>query len=157
MVPLVVACGCVAPSPMPLTVAGTVRDANGPIAEADVRLTAYENDRCVQLARSAASPSKEDREALRVCARSLGEANTDEAGRYTFANVSPGQYDITIIWTLRPGQVVPADPVFQQGQYAIVIVTNRDGTWTVTARSEIVALPDQWDTIQDFTFQPPIP
>jgi hypothetical protein len=100
-------------------------------------------------------PSQEDRQALRECVRPLGEAVTDEAGRYTFANVRPGSYDVTITWTLRAGQPVPSDPVFQQGPYAVVIVRNREGTWTVTARSEVVALPDQWHTLQDFTFQPP--
>ena len=153
-------CGRLAPlatAPMPLTLAGTVRDAGGPIAGAQVQLTAYENDRCVLLARIAAPQSEQDRQALRACVRPLGEATTDEAGRYTFANVHPGSYDVTITWTLRPGQPVPNDPVFQQGPYAIVIVTNRNGTWTVTARSEIAALPDQWHAIQDFTFQPPRP
>ena len=140
---------------MPATLAGTVRDAGGPVAGARVRLTAYENDRCIALARSAVPPSQEERQALRACVRALDAVVSDEAGRYTFANVRPGSYDLTITWTLRPGQAVPADPIFQQGAYAIVIVRNRDGTWTVTARSEIVALPDQWDAIQDFTFQPP--
>jgi hypothetical protein len=151
-------CGSLAPlatAPMPATLAGTVRDAGGPIVAARVRLTAYEDDRCVALARSAASPSEEDRQALRECARPFGEAVSDEAGRYTFANVRPGSYDVTIAWTLRPGQAVPGDPIFQQGAYAVVIVRNREGTWSVTARSEIVALPDRWDAIQDFTLQPP--
>ena len=62
---------------------------------------------------------------------------------------------MTITWTLRSGQAVPPDPIFQQGAYAVVIVRNREGTWTVTARSEIVALPDRWDALQDFAFQPP--
>lgn len=151
-------CGSLAPlasAPMPLAVAGTVRDANGPVAGARVQLTAYENDRCVLLARSAESPSEQDRQVLRDCARPVGEAVTDEAGRYTFANVHPGSHDVTVSWALRSGQAVPGDPIFQQGAYAVVIVRNRDGTWTVTARSAIVALPDQWDALQDFTFQPP--
>jgi hypothetical protein len=151
-------CGSLGPlatAPMPLTLAGTVRDAGGPIAGAHVRLTAYEHDRCVALARSAAPPSEQDRQVLRECATPFGEAISDEAGRYTFANVRPAAYDLTITWALRPGQPVPADPIFQQGEYAVVIVRNREGTWTVTARSEIVALPDRWDTLQDFTFQPP--
>jgi hypothetical protein len=152
---LLSACGSLGPSPIPLTVAGTVHDADGPIAGAHVRLTAYENDRCVLLARSAAPPSQQDRQALRECARAVGEAVTDEAGRYAFANVRPGAYDVTITWTLRPDQAVPGDPIFDQGSYAVVIVRNRDETWTPTARSVIVALPDQWDAIQDFTFQPP--
>ena len=147
--------GPLATAQMPLTLAGTVRDANGPIADAEIHLTAYDDDRCVLVARSTAPPSDADRQTLRGCVRPRGEATTDEAGRYTFANVPPGPYDVMITWTLRPGQPVPNDPVFQQGPYAIVIVTNRDGTWTVTARSEIVALPDHWDAIQDLTFQPP--
>jgi len=142
-------------APMPVTVAGTVRDASGPIVGARVQLTAYESDRCVALARSATPPSHEDRQALRECVRPLGEAVTDEDGRYAFANVRPGSFDVTIAWTLRAGQPVPSDPVFQQGAYAVVIVRNREGTWTVTARSEIVALPDQWHVLQDFAFQPP--
>lgn len=151
-------CGSLAPlvtAPMPLTIAGTVRDADGPIVGARVQLTAYEDDRCVSLARSATPPPEPDRQTLRDCARPVGEAVADEAGRYTFANVRPGSYDVTITWALRPGQAVPGDPIFQQGAYAVVIVRNRDGTWTATARSEIVALPDQWDTVQDFTLQPP--
>lgn len=158
MLALLGGCGSLpslATAPIPLTLAGTVRDSGGPIVGAQVRLTAYEHERCVSLARSAARPTQEDREALRECVRMSGEAVTDEAGRYAFANVRPGSYDVTIVWTLRPGQPVPSDPVFQQGPFAMVIVRNREGTWTVTVRSEIVALPEQWDAIQDFAFQPP--
>ena len=154
---LVGGCGGLGPrwtAPMPSTLAGTVRDAGGPIVGARVQLTTYEDDRCVTLARSA-TPSQEDRQVLRNCARPVGEAVSDEAGRYVFANVRPGSHDVTIAWTLRPGQPVPSDPIFQQGAFAVVIVRNREGTWSVTARSEIAALPDQWDALQDFTFQPP--
>ena len=76
-------CAILAPlatAPMPVTLAGTVRDAGGPIIGAHVRLTAYEDDRCVALARSAAPPSQEDRQALRECTRPLGEVVSDEAG-----------------------------------------------------------------------------
>ena len=151
-------CGILAPLgtvPMPATLAGTVRDADGPIVGALVRLTAYQDDRCVALARSAESPSEQDQQALRACAVPLAEAVSDEAGRYTFANVRPGSYDLTVAWTLRPSQPVPSDPIFIQGAYAVVIVRYPEGTWSVTARSEIVALPDRWDALQDFTFQPP--
>jgi hypothetical protein len=152
-------CGSVsalAPAP-PLTIAGTVRDAGGPVVGARIQLTAYQDAHCIAVAQSAAPPSAPERQALRECARPGGEAVSDDAGRYTFANVRPGAYDLTITWALRPGQAVPAEPIFQQGAYAIVIVRNRDGTWTITARSEIVALPDQWSTIQDFTFRSPGP
>jgi hypothetical protein len=155
---LLVGCAGLAPltsAPTPLTIAGTIRDAGGPVVGARVQLTAYQDDRCVQLARSAMPPSEPDRQALQECARPVGEAVTNEAGRYTFANVRPGSHDLTITWALRSGQAVPADPILQQGTYAVVIVRNPDGTWTITARSEIVALPDGWATIQDFAFQPP--
>jgi hypothetical protein len=147
--------GPLATARMPLTLAGTVRDADGPIVGAHVQLTAYQGERCVQLAQSPTPPSDADQQALRACVNPLGEATTDEAGRYTFANVPPGSYDVAIVWTLRSSQPVPADPVFLQGPYAIVIVRNPDATWTVAARSEIISLPDQWAAIQDFTFQPP--
>ena len=150
-------CGGLGPlwtAPMPSTLAGTVRDAGGPIVGAHVQLTVYQDDRCVALARSVASPSGQDRQALRECAVPLADAVSDEAGRYTFASVRPGSHDVTIAWTLRPGQPVPSDPIFQQGAFAVVIVRNREGTWSVTARSEIAALPDQWDALQDFTFRP---
>ena len=151
-------CASLAPlvaAPMPVTVAGTVRDADGPIVGARIHLTAYQDDRCVALARSATPPAEQDRQALRECVRTGGEAVSDEAGRYTFANVRPGSYDVRITWTLGPGQPVPGHPVFLQGAYAVVIVRNQDATWAVTARSEIVALPDEWAKIQDFTFQSP--
>jgi hypothetical protein len=156
---LLSACGSTGPlaqAPMPLTLAGTVRDTvGGPIAGAEVALTAYADDRCVRLAQSSAPPSDEDRQTLRSCMKLADTTATYEAGRYVFANVTPGSYDVAITWTLRPGQPVPRDPVFEQGDYAVVIVTNRDGTWTVTARSEIVALPGGWTALQDFMFQPP--
>ena len=155
---LLAGCASLAPlvtAPMPVTVAGTVRDAAGPIVGASIHLTAYQDERCVALARSATPPAEQDRQALRECVRAGGEAVSDEAGRYTFANVRPGSYDVMISWTLGQGQRVPVDPVFLQGAYAVVIVRNQDDTWVVTARSEIVTIPDEWATIQDFTIQSP--
>jgi hypothetical protein len=139
----------------PRTIAGLFRDANGPITGAKVTLTAYQDAECVALARRTDPPSDDDRRALRACARPAAEAITGEAGTYTFPNVRPGSYDLTVVWLLRPGQPVPSDPVFTQDGFAVAIVTNSDGTWTVTARSEILTLSGEGDVIQDFAFRPP--
>jgi hypothetical protein len=139
------------------TISGRVSTASGPIPDAAVELTVYQHDRCVALARSTSPPSDQEQQALTACTSKLGTTHTNEAGTYVFPNVRPGSYDLKITWTLRQDEPVPPIPVFEQGDYVIVIVSKSDGTWTVTAVSEIVTLSSQQGVVKDFTFRPPTP
>ncbi|MFN8634176.1 MAG: hypothetical protein U0893_09995 [Chloroflexota bacterium] len=141
----------------PRTIAGTLRDDRGPVQDAHVTLVTFESDRCVEIARSVRPPTDQDRQELAQCTREVGATTTNSAGAYTFPNVPPGAYVVQLVWQLRPGQPVPSTPVFKQGEYAIAIVTNSDGTWTVTAVSEIVALSGQENVFRDLAYQPPAP
>jgi len=142
-------------APLASTVTGRVSGPGGPIAGAQVTLTAYQNDRCVALARSTDAPSDRERRDLLGCISTAGAAISNDAGIYTFTNVRPGSYDLRITWALRQNEPVPSLPVFQQGEYVVAIVSNSDGTWTATAVSEIVTLSGQEDVVKDLTFHPP--
>jgi len=89
------------PTPVPPTVLGELMDTEGAIIGAEIKLTKYQDEDCVNLAKSGETLSDSDMQNFEACVTpDFASTTSGTEGEYRFSNIEPGWYHMDITWTL---------------------------------------------------------
>lgn len=113
------ACG----APKTQAISGTIRDANGPVQNAVVRLQHFPTTACRDLATSTKQPTPAEQAEFTRCAVNLAPDSTDAAGTFSFPDVAPGWYSMSVRWTIDQKPAVAAPNTVIDGFTIIYLET----------------------------------
>jgi hypothetical protein len=115
----VLACG----APKTQAVSGTIRDVNGPVQNAIVRLQHFPTTACRDLASSTKQPTPAEQAEFARCAVDLAPDSTDAAGAFSFPDVAPGWYSMSVRWTIDQKPAIAAPNTVIDGFTIIYLET----------------------------------
>jgi hypothetical protein len=119
------------PTNMTFRIMGTLRDADGPINDAEIYLQYFEDEKCAKLFKSRdynpydEKAVNELKERLKKCSHDLAPIKPDEQGRYQFEETKPGWYAIRFLWNIHQK---PKEPMayFEQNGFIIGYSSEKD-------------------------------
>jgi uncharacterized Rmd1/YagE family protein len=129
-------------------VTGKLNDANGPIANANVTLNAFADEKCVKLFLSHKYSEKVVQQ-LEECMTDIGPVKPDENGVYRFENLKPGHYALVVAWNLSPKLKKPI-MAFQKGDFVISYFEN--APFNAVATGKPFQLAASATATQDFDY-----
>jgi hypothetical protein len=120
-----------ASAPRANVISGTFTGPEGPIQNAEVKLTTYKDENCVKLSQSKNKLSAEEEKEYKSCSQQAGATTSDAQGKYTFANISDGWYRLQFNWTTNVNPI-STNPMWQplflyrEGEYLITFIATKE-------------------------------
>jgi hypothetical protein len=111
-------------------ISGTFSGPDGPIQNAEVKLTSYKDENCVKLSQSKTKLSGDDEKNYKSCSQQVGKTTSDAQGKYSFPNISEGWYSLTFTWATNVDPV-PSNPIWpplflwREGEYLITFMATK--------------------------------
>jgi hypothetical protein len=110
---------------------GTLRDADGPINDAEIYLQYFEDEKCAKLFKSRDYDPYDEKsvnqlkERLKQCSHDLGPIKPDEQGHYQFEGIKPGWYAMRFLWNIHQK---PKEPMayFEQNGFIVGYSSEKD-------------------------------
>jgi hypothetical protein len=149
------ACSPKAP-PAPPGISGTIRDVNGPVRNATVRLQFFPTTVCRDLGASTKGLTPAEQAEFARCATDIAPFTTDATGTFSFPGLAPGWYSMSVRWTIDEKPAVAAPNTIVDGFVIIYMETRSMPPRYILSALGTAALelkPGQQVT-RDFTFRP---
>lgn len=122
------------------TIAGTLANSRGPLQNAEVLLKVYKDENCMKLGKQQNLSPEQDAQ-FKQCRQQVSTSNSDAQGKYSFANVADGWYDITVNWITKDDPL-PANPMwkplflYREADFLITFIAAKDGSFHMLAVGE---------------------
>jgi hypothetical protein len=137
-------------------IAGTIRDANGPVQGAVVRLQFFPTTVCRDLGASTRELTPAERDEFARCAGDIAPITTDASGAYSFAGLAPGWYSMSVRWTIDQKPAVAAPNTIVDGFVIIYMETRSMPPQYILSALGVAAfeLKAGQQVRRDFNFRP---